>query len=60
MAEERRVGVSWFARETIFVVLGMVLWASFGWRVLWGVIPVALVGTLLVLRRHRAEGRSAR
>ena len=55
--EERRIGVHWFARETLFVALGMVLWAAFGWRVLWGVIPVMLVLNLVWFSRRRSVHR---
>ena len=53
--EDERIGFRWFAKETLILVLGMVLWGAFGWRVLWGVIPVVVVLNLLWLRRHRAK-----
>jgi hypothetical protein len=52
--EEERIGVRWFARETLFLIVGMVLWGAFGWRVLWGVIPVVLVVNLLWFIRSRS------
>jgi hypothetical protein len=50
--DNERIGVRWLVRETLFVVLGMALWAAFGWRVLWGLMPVALVLNLVMLRRR--------
>ena len=58
--EDRPVGVRWFIRETLFVIVGMFLWGAFGWRVLWGVIPAVLVLNLLWFRRHRAKQQRGR
>lgn len=57
--DKERMGFRWFFRETVFLVLGAVLWGLLGWRILWGVIPLALALTLVGLRRRGRPRRRA-
>jgi hypothetical protein len=58
--KEGRLGARWFLRETLFVIIGMILWGVFGWRVLWGIVPVALLNLIWFAKRSIRRGAAPR